>query len=97
VVAASRRGTTILVIGALLLIMGVGAVEAATDHSYTYVWPGDLGVGRLTLRFREPVAASNISVQPDLSAGVAGPDRLLYRPAVLRLDAQETLNKPKDE
>jgi hypothetical protein len=73
-VAASRRGTTILVIGALLLIMGVGAVEAATDHSYTCVWPGDLGVGRLTLRFREPVAASNISVQPDLIIAPGLPD-----------------------
>jgi hypothetical protein len=53
----------------------------APDRSYTYVWPGDLPVERLSVRLQEPAAASDISVEPDLGAGVEGPDGLLYRTA----------------
>lgn len=53
------------------------------DRTYTYVWPGDLAVERLSARLQEPAASSNISVQPGLGAGVAGPDGLLYRTAEL--------------
>lgn len=58
-------------------------VTRTPDRSYTYVWPGDRAVERLSVRLQEPAAASNISVQPDLGAGVAGPDALLYRTAEL--------------
>jgi hypothetical protein len=58
-------------------------VTVAPDRTYTYVWPGDPSVQRLSVRLQEPAAASNISVQPDLGAGVAGPDGLLYRSAEL--------------
>ncbi len=58
-------------------------VTRAPDRSYTFVWPGDLAVDRLSVRFQEPAAASNISVQPDLGAGVAGPDGVRYRTAEL--------------
>ncbi|MBI4190779.1 MAG: zinc ribbon domain-containing protein, partial [Betaproteobacteria bacterium] len=53
------------------------------DRRYTYVWPGDLVVDQLSVRVQEPAAASNVSVQPDLGAGFAGPDGLLYRTAAL--------------
>lgn len=55
----------------------------APDRSYTYVWPGDLGVARLSVRLQEPAAASGISVQPDLGARIDGPGGLLYRTANL--------------
>lgn len=54
-----------------------------TERSYTYVWPGDAVVDRLVARVQEPAAASNVSVQPDLGAGAAAPDGLLYRTAEL--------------
>jgi hypothetical protein len=50
---------------------------------YIYVWPGDLAVDRLRVRLQEPAAANGISVEPDLGAGAAGPDGLLYRTAEL--------------
>ena len=58
-------------------------VTDTPDRSYTYVWPGDLAADRLSVRLQEPAAASNISVQPNSSAAVAGPDGLLYRIAEL--------------
>ena len=54
-------------------------VAVAPDRTYTYVWPGGPSMERLSVRLQEPAASSNISVQPDLGAGVAGPDGLLYR------------------
>ena len=58
-------------------------VTDTPDRRYTYVWPGDLAVERLSVRLQEPAAASNISVQPELGAGVAGPDGVRYRTAEL--------------
>ena len=58
-------------------------VTGTPDRTYTYVWPGDLAVERLSARLQEPAASSNLSVQPGLRAGVAGPDGLLYRTANL--------------
>jgi len=48
-------------------------------RTYTYVWPGDLAVDRLTVSLQEPAAASDVSVLPDLGAGTAGPDGLAHR------------------
>jgi len=48
-------------------------------RTYTYVWPGDLAVDRLSVRFQEPATASDVSVLPDLGPGTAGPDGLFYR------------------
>lgn len=53
------------------------------ERSYSYVWPADLAVERLNVRFQEPAASSDISVAPELRAGVEGPDGLLYRTADL--------------
>ena len=53
------------------------------ERRYTYVWPGDLAVDQLSVRVQEPAAASNVSVQPDLGTGFAGPDGLVYRTAAL--------------
>lgn len=58
-------------------------VTGTPGRSYTYIWPGDLAVARLSARLQEPAAASNISSQPDLGAGVPGPDGLHYRTAEL--------------
>jgi len=58
-------------------------VTGTSDRTYTYVWPGDLAVTRLSARLQEPAASSNISVQPELGAGVAGLDGLLYQTAEL--------------
>jgi hypothetical protein len=65
----------------------------APDRRYTYVWPGDLAVDQLSVRVQEPAAASNVSVQPDLGTGFAGPDGLVYRTAALgALDAGRQLS-----
>ncbi len=53
------------------------------DRSYTYVWPGDLAVGRLSVIVQEPAGASGVSVQPSLDANAAGQDGLRYRSAEL--------------
>ena len=58
-------------------------VTGTPGRSYTYIWPGDLAVERLSARLQEPAAASNILAQPDLGAGVPGPDGLRYRTAEL--------------
>lgn len=54
-----------------------------SERGFTYVWPGDMAVDRLTVRVQEPAASSNLQVKPDLGAPVAGPDALLYRTAEL--------------
>ncbi|MDO8595603.1 MAG: zinc ribbon domain-containing protein [Sulfuricaulis sp.] len=53
------------------------------DRDYTYVWPGDLAVDRLSVIVQEPAAASDLSVQPNLDAAAAGQDGLRYRSAEL--------------
>ncbi|MBI4194368.1 MAG: zinc ribbon domain-containing protein [Betaproteobacteria bacterium] len=62
---------------------------SASDRSYTYVWPGDLAVARLSVRFQQPAGASGFSVRPELSAGTAGPDGLLYWTADLSAAAAD--------
>ncbi len=54
-----------------------------TDRNYAYVWPGDLAVGQLSVRLQEPAGATDLSVQPELGAGVVGPYQFLYRHADL--------------
>ena len=49
------------------------------ERSYTYVWPGDFGVDRLSVVVQEPAAVSNFSVQPNLDATASGQDGLRYR------------------
>ncbi|MGP1677296.1 MAG: zinc ribbon domain-containing protein [Burkholderiales bacterium] len=53
------------------------------ERNYTYVWPGDLGVTRLSVVVQEPAAASGFSVQPNLDASATGQDGLRYRSAEL--------------
>jgi hypothetical protein len=53
------------------------------DRKYTYTWAGDMGTKRLSVHLQEPAAASNLSTQPALGAGVSGPNGLLYRTAEL--------------
>lgn len=53
------------------------------ERSYTYVWPGDFAVNRLSVVVQEPAAASNFSVQPSLDATASGQDGLRYRSAEL--------------
>jgi hypothetical protein len=50
-----------------------------SERSYTYVWPGDFAVDRLSVVVQEPAAASNFSVQPNLDATASGQDGLRYR------------------
>ena len=65
----------------------------AADRSYTYVWPGDLPVDQLSVELQQPAEATDLSVQPDLSAGVVRPDGLTYRQADLgAFDAGQTLD-----
>lgn len=49
------------------------------ERDYTYVWPGDFAVNRLSLVVQEPAAASDFSVQPKLDASASGQDGLRYR------------------
>ena len=62
------------------------------ERSYTYVWPGDFPVDKLIVELQEPATATDLSVQPELGAGVARPDGLTYRRADLgAFDAGQTL------
>ena len=53
------------------------------ERSYSYVWPGDMGVKQLRVVVQEPAAASNFSVQPNLDTTASGQDGLRYRSAEL--------------
>ncbi|MBE0619884.1 MAG: zinc ribbon domain-containing protein [Burkholderiales bacterium] len=53
------------------------------ERSYTYVWPGDFAVDRLSVVVQEPAAASKFSVQPNLDAAASEQDGLRYRSADL--------------
>ena len=62
------------------------------ERSYTYVWPADLPVDKLSVELQEPAGATDLTVQPELGAGVARPDGLTYRQADLgAFDAGQTL------
>jgi len=64
----------------------------AADRSYTYIWPGDFRVDQLSVELQEPATATDLSVQPELGAGVVNPDGLVYRQADLgALDVGQTL------
>ncbi len=52
---------------------------AAVDRRYTYTWPGDFAVDKLSVELQEPAAATGLSVQPELGPGEARPDGLTYR------------------
>jgi len=63
-----------------------------TNRNYTYVWPGDLPVDRLSVQVQQPAGATELSGQPELGAGAVGPDGLTYRQADLgAFDADQTL------
>lgn len=48
------------------------------DRKYSYAWPGDFAVDRLTLRVQQPATSSNFSVTPPIASGMAGSDKFLY-------------------
>lgn len=54
-------------------------VAESNKHAYTYVWPGDLAVDRVSVRVQEPATARELSVVPDLGPGAVGEDGLSYR------------------
>lgn len=58
-------------------------VVDTSDRRFTYVWPGDWAVDRLTVRVQEPAVARGLLVKPDHGIGMTGPDGLLYRTAEL--------------
>lgn len=55
----------------------------AAERTYTYVWPGDLAVNRLSVILQEPAGARDISVQPNLDSTSTGQNGLRYRSAEL--------------
>lgn len=58
-------------------------VTGTLERSYTYVWPGDLAMDRLSVILQEPAGALNLSVQPDLDGTATGQNGLRYRSAEL--------------
>jgi hypothetical protein len=48
-------------------------------RSFSYVWPGDLAVDRVTVVVQEPALASAVSVDPKLDGISTGQDGLQYR------------------
>ncbi len=58
-------------------------VTGTPERSYTYVWPSDLAVDRLSVILQEPAGALNLSVQPDLDGTATGQNGLRYRSAEL--------------
>jgi zinc ribbon protein len=54
---------------------------ATPDRQYTYVWPGDLTVDRMTVILQEPAASTNLTMQPSSDATASGADGLHYRSA----------------
>ena len=60
------------------------------ERTYTYVWPGDLGVGQLRVIMQEPAAASNFSTQPNLGASTSGQNGLHFHSAELGAQAAGT-------
>lgn len=68
-------------------------IETGTaDRTYTYTWPGDLAVDRMSVRVQEPASASDVTTQPELASSIKGADELTYRSADLgALEAGTTL------
>ena len=62
-------------------------VTATPERNYTYVWPGDLEVKRLSAIVQEPAGADGLSVQPNLEAGATAKDGLRLRSAQLGAQA----------
>jgi len=48
-------------------------------RSFSYAWPGDLAVDRVTVVVQEPATASALSVEPKLDGVSTGQDGLRYR------------------
>jgi len=55
----------------------------APERNYTYVWPGDFAVDRLSMILQEPAEALNLSVQPNLDGTATDSKGLRYRSAEL--------------
>ena len=55
----------------------------SASRSYTYVWPGDLAAGQVTVQVQEPAGGKGLSVRPDLGPDIAEPNGLVYREADL--------------
>jgi len=53
------------------------------QREYRYTWPGDLAVERLSVLVKEPAAASNLAVLPNLDITGQSPDGLNHRAAQL--------------
>lgn len=52
---------------------------ASPARAYTYVWPGNFPVDRLSITLQEPTEASDFSVTPDLGPRAPGGDGFYYR------------------
>lgn len=53
------------------------------QREYRYTWPGDLAVDKLSVLVKEPAAASNFAVLPNLDIAGQSPDGLNHRAAQL--------------
>ena len=56
---------------------------AKPEREYRYTWPGDFAVERLSVLVKEPAAASNLAVLPNLGITGQSPDGLNHRAAQL--------------
>jgi len=56
-------------------------VIGTPQRRYNYTWSSGLAADSVTVRVQEPARATDISVQPALGKGLAGPNNLLYRQA----------------
>lgn len=54
-------------------------VSSQAGREYRYAWPGDFAVERLGVLVKEPAAAVDLSVSPELAIVGTSPDGLKYR------------------
>lgn len=55
-----------------------GLIIEGSTRSYEYNWPGDHGVGTMSVQVQEPVGAGGMQITPNLGAGREGQDGLVY-------------------
>ncbi len=55
-----------------------GLTKSGQARHFEYHWPGDYTVDKLTIQVQEPLGATNMQIAPDLGAGAAGADGLVY-------------------
>jgi hypothetical protein len=55
-----------------------GLMKDGDARHYTYAWPGDYAVSRLSIQVQQPARSTDLRISPSLGSGATGSDGLTY-------------------